>query len=221
MTSLTSPLESSAFDDQMQPIVYVVDDDSTLRAALVSLFRSVHLRVHAFATPDDFSRFERPDAPGCLVLDVRFRGQSGLTLQSEVVKDTSPIPIVFMTGHGDVAMTVKAMKAGAVDFLTKPFRDQDMLDAVAHAIKRDRAQRHAERNVRDLRKRYASLTPRERQVMTYVVSGLMNKQIAQELSLSEITVKIHRKHAMDKMGARSAVELARKSEALGVSLAAC
>jgi RNA polymerase sigma factor (sigma-70 family) len=204
--------------EEAQPVVYVVDDDPTLRNALDSLFRSVGLQVQTFAMPEEFIRFGRIDACSCLVLDVRFQGQSGLNLQSQVMRTDSPIPIVFMTGHGDVEMTVKAMKAGAVDFLAKPFRDQDMLDAVAQAIARDRARRRAERNVKDLRERYESLTPREREVLSYVVAGLMNKQIANELDLSEITVKIHRKHAMDKMDARSVVDLVRKAQALDLPM---
>ncbi|GAB7527417.1 response regulator transcription factor [Paraburkholderia sp. 2C] len=204
--------------EQDPPVVYVVDDDCALRKALGSLFRSVGLQVKTFATPEEFVRFDRIDACSCLVLDVRFQGQSGLNLQREVKRTASPIPIVFMTGHGDVEMTVKAMKAGAIDFLAKPFRDQDMLDAVAHAIELDRARRRAERNLKHLRERYESLTPREREVLSYVVAGLMNKQIAKELGISEVTVKIHRKHAMDKMAARSAVDLVRKAQALNLPM---
>jgi FixJ family two-component response regulator len=213
MTRRRIALDEEDFQE-VQPVVYVVDDDLMLRNALGSLFRSVGLQVQTFASPEEFVRFDRMDACGCLVLDVRFQGQSGLNLQSEVMRMESPIPIVFMTAHGDVEMTVKAMKAGAIDFFAKPFRDQDMLDAVAQAIERDRARRRAERNLKDLRVRYESLTRREREVLSYVVVGLMNKQIAKELNLSEITVKIHRKHAMAKMAARSVVDLVLKAQAL-------
>jgi FixJ family two-component response regulator len=204
--------------EEDRPVVYIVDDDCALCDALKSLFHSVGLQAQTFKTPDDFRRHTRIDAPACLVLDVRFQGQSGLGLQIELTKSERSIPIVFMTGHGDVEMSVKAMKAGAVDFLVKPFRDQDMLDAVAHAIDRDRTRRQVDRNLKDIRDRYDSLTPREREVLSYVVSGLMNKQIADELNISEITVKIHRKNAMYKMDAASAVDLARKAGVLTLSL---
>jgi FixJ family two-component response regulator len=200
------------------PIVYVVDDDDTLRASLGSLFRSVGLRVELFASPDEFSAFLLLDAPSCLVLDVRLQGQSGLTFQSELAKAKRPLPVVFMTGHGDIAMTVKAMKAGALDFLSKPFRDQDMLDAVANALEKDRAHRSGQKSLEALGARYKTLTPREREVLGYVVSGLMNKQIAGEMHLSEITVKIHRGQAMKKMAARSVADLVRKAEALSVPM---
>jgi FixJ family two-component response regulator len=200
------------------PVVYIVDDDDLLRSSLGSLFRSVGLRVELFASPEDFSAFPLLDAPGCLLLDVRFQGQSGLAFQSELAKANHPLPIIFMTGHGDIAMTVKAMKAGALDFLAKPFRDQDMLDAVANALEQDRARRRGHKALEDLRIQYESLTPREREVLGYVVSGLMNKQIASEMNLSEITVKIHRGQAMKKMAARSVADLVRKAEALGVPM---
>ncbi|SAL10503.1 chemotaxis protein CheY [Caballeronia terrestris] len=199
-------------------IVYVVDDDESMRQAVSTLLRSVGLSVETFASAQEFLAFDMPDMPSCLILDVRLKGQSGLAVQEQIAASQLGLPIVFMTAHGDIAMTVKAMKAGAKDFLAKPFRDQDMLDAVAHALKSDEERREANRSVADLRRCYESLTPREREVMAFVVSGLMNKQIAGELNLSEITVKIHRGQAMRKMGARSLADFVKKAEALGVRL---
>ncbi len=198
------------------PIVFVVDDDESVREALRSLFRSVSLKVETFGSAADFLRSELPDVASCLVLDVRLPGVSGLDFQAELAKANIHIPIIFMTGHGDIPMSVQAMKAGAVDFLTKPFRDQDMLDAVAAAIERDRSRRKDEQRLSDVRARFDSLTEREREVMGLVTAGLMNKQIAGELGLSEITVKIHRGHVMRKMAARSLADLVRMAEVLGV-----
>ena len=198
------------------PIVFVVDDDESVREALSSLFRSVSLRVETFGSAADFLRSKLPDVASCLVLDVRLPGVSGLDFQAELAKANIHIPIIFMTGHGDIPMSVQAMKAGAVDFLTKPFRDQDMLDAVAAAIERDRGRRKDEQRLLDVRARFDGLTEHEREVMGLVTVGLMNKQIAGELRLSEITVKIHRGHVMRKMAARSLADLVRMAEALGV-----
>jgi FixJ family two-component response regulator len=199
-----------------QPTVFIVDDDASMLQALGRLFYSVKLRVELFESTQEFLQSERPRAPSCLVLDVRLPGLSGLDFQAELRKADIRIPIVFITGHGDVPMSVRAMKAGAVDFLTKPFRDQDLLDAVAAAILRDRKRLESENAVADLRTNFASLTPREREIMALVASGLMNKQIAGQIDLSEITVKVHRSHLMKKMGARTVADLVRMAEALGV-----
>jgi FixJ family two-component response regulator len=198
------------------PMVYVVDDDESMREAVGMLLRSVGLRVEVFASADQFLAFPAPDVPSCLILDVRLKGQSGLAVQEQIAAGELRVPIIFMTAHGDIAMSVKAMKAGAMDFLAKPFRDQDMLDAVATALDKDEVRRAGDRAVADLRRRYASLTPREREVMAFVASGLMNKQIAAEMKLSEITVKIHRGQAMKKMESRSLADFVLKAEALGV-----
>jgi len=203
--------------DGKERMAYVVDDDESVRLALDGLLRSIGLRVVTFESAQDFLGYPRPDVPSCLILDVRLRGESGLAFQEQIGKSGLRMPIVFMTGHGDIAMTVKAMKAGAVDFLPKPFRDQDMLDAVANALARDGERLAAEQSSAGLRAAYESLTPREREVMAFVVTGLMNKQIAGEMSLSEVTVKIHRGQAMKKMGARSVADLVRKSELLGIA----
>lgn len=198
------------------PIVFVVDDDSSVREALGSLFRSVGLRVGLFASTAEFLKAEQPDSPRCLVLDVRLPGQSGLDFQAGLVQANVHIPIVFMTGHGDIPMTVRAMKAGAIEFLTKPFRDQDMLDAVQHAFERDRARRESDRTASDLKARFATLTQREQEVMILVAAGLMNKQIAAEIGIAEITVKFHRGNVTRKMGARSVADLVRMADLLGV-----
>jgi FixJ family two-component response regulator len=197
-------------------IVFVVDDDPTMRRSLENLMRSVGLRTEAFASAQDFLRRRPPDGPACLVLDVRLPGPSGLDLQTRMAETGLEIPIVFITGHGDVPMSVRAMKAGAVEFLTKPFRDQDLLDAIHQALERDREARAQREEVAVLRRRFASLTPREREVMTHVVAGLLNKQIAGEVGASETTVKIHRHQVMEKMGAGSLAALVRMADRLGV-----
>jgi FixJ family two-component response regulator len=199
-----------------EPTVFVVDDDRSVRDALSSLFRSVGLRVETFASVAELLQSKLPNVASCLVLDVRLPGVSGLEFQTELAKSDIRIPIIFITGHGDIPMSVKAMKAGAVDFLTKPFRDQDMLDAAATAIERDRKRRAAETATADLRAYFQALTPREQEVMAFVTAGLMNKQIAAEMGVSEITVKIHRGHMMKKMGAKSVADLVRMAELLGV-----
>ena len=201
---------------ELQPVVLVIDDDPSLRNALASLFRSVGLRAEVFGSAPEFLQSKLPEAPSCMVLDVRLPGQSGLDFQAELAKANIHIPIIFMTGHGDIPMTVRAMKGGAVDFLAKPFRDQDMLDAVAIAIARDRKRREDEKAMSALRDLFDSLSPREREVLSLVAAGLMNKQIAAEIGIAEITVKIHRGHIMRKMRARSLADLVRMAEALGV-----
>jgi FixJ family two-component response regulator len=197
--------------------VYIVDDDQLLRESLGSLLRSIGLRVELFGSVAEFLGFKRLDVSSCLVLDVRLQGISGLDFQNELVRAKETLPIVFMTGHGDIAMTVKAMKAGAVDFLAKPFRDQDLLDAVALALGKDAEQREASKAIAELRRRYQTLSAREQGVMTLAASGLMNKQIASEVCLSEITVKIHRANVMRKMDARTFAALVRMAEALSVN----
>ena len=208
------PLNRIPLKASSDPIVFIVDDDAALRDALSSLLRSVGLRVETFPSVAAFVQFQRPDAPSCLVLDVRLQGTSGLDFQNELARSNVNLPIVFMTGHGDIAMTVRAMKAGAVDFLAKPFREQDLLDAVNTALEKDRNGRQAYKNFNEIRSRYETLTPREKEIMALAASGLMNKQIAGEIGLSEITVKIHRGHAMRKMGARSFADLVRMAEAI-------
>jgi len=199
-----------------EPIVLVVEDDASMRRALSNLFQSVGLEVELFGSAPEMLQSKLPDVASCLVLDVRLPGLSGLDFQNELAKANIHIPIIFMSGHGDIPMTVRAMKGGAVDFLTKPFRDQDMLDAVVAAIERDRKRREADKIVADLRTRFETLTPREQEILAYVSSGLMNKQIAAQLELAEITVKIHRGHIMRKMGAKSLADLVRRAEALGI-----
>jgi FixJ family two-component response regulator len=196
--------------------VFVVDDDASIRDALKSLFGSVGLQAQAFASAPEFLQAKLPDAPSCLVLDVRLPGLSGLDFQAELAKANIQLPIIFITGHGDIPMTVRAMKAGAVEFLTKPFRDQDLLDAVQVGLDRDRARRNSDKAVSTVRARYDSLTPREQEVIVLVTSGLMNKQIAAEIGVTEVTVKVHRGHVMRKMGAKSLAELVRMADALGI-----
>jgi FixJ family two-component response regulator len=198
-------------------IVFVIDDDESLRDALRTLFGLVGLRAETFAKPADFLTGTLPDVPACIVLDVRLPGISGLEFQTELASADIKIPIIFMTGHGDIPMTVKAMKAGAFEFLTKPFRDQDMLDAVQLALKRDRTRRDAERADAQLRRDFESLSLREREVMALVAAGLMNKQIAGRLEVAEVTVKLHRGSLMRKMNARSVAELARIAQILGIT----
>ena len=198
------------------PVVFVVDDDPAVREALSSLFRSVDLEVELFGSTAAFLQRQRPDGASCLVLDIRLPGVSGLDFQTQLQQANIRIPIIFMTGHGDIPMSVRAMKAGAVDFLAKPFRDQDMLDAVAAALQRDRQAREADDAAASLRASYELLSPREREVMALVTTGLMNKQVAAEIGIAEITVKIHRGHIMKKMGTRSLADLVRISEILGI-----
>ena len=200
-----------------KPVVFVIDDSPSVRDALDSLIRSVHLNVQAFGSIEEFLQFKRPDAPGCIVLDVRLPGLSGLDFQREMAKSNIDLPIIFITGHGDVPMSVRAIKAGAIEFLTKPFRDQDLLDAIYLGIERDRSRRQASAVVAVLRGHFASLTARERQVMLKVASGRPNKQIAAELKLSEVTVKVHRRHVMRKMKAKSLADLVRMADKLSDS----
>jgi FixJ family two-component response regulator len=198
-------------------IVFVVDDDASIRESLKNLIRSVGLRVETLVSAQEFLGSKRPDAPGCLVLDVRLKGLSGLDLQKRMAEVGITVPIIFITGHGDIPMSVQAMKAGAVEFLTKPFRDQDLLDAVQQALERDRKARQERANIEELHSRYRLLTPREREVMALVVAGLLNKQIAGELGTSETTVKIHRHQVIEKMGAGSLADLVRMADKLGIA----
>ncbi len=204
---------------QESPVVYVIDDDDAVRDSLSLLLGTVGIATETFATTGDFMRFERHDSESCLLLDVRLPGMGGLEFQAELHKLHIPIPIIFLTAHADVAMGVQAMKAGAVEFLCKPYREEDLLDAVRSALKRDRAQRRADALLALVRSRFEQLTPRERVVMGHVVTGLMNKQIAALLGVSEITVKVHRAGAMRKMDARSLAELVRMADQLGLTSA--
>jgi FixJ family two-component response regulator len=212
VTDHAKPTRASTDD----PIVRIVDDDPSMRRALTNLFQSVGLEVEAFGSAAEVMDAKPPTAPSCLVLDIRLPGSSGLDLQADLVKANIHTPIIFITGHGDIPMTVRAMKSGAVDFLTKPVRDQDMLDAVQAAIERDRKRRDEEKSISGVRSRFESLSARQRDILGLVASGLMNKQVAAELGLAEITVKIYRGQIMRKMGAKSLADLVRMTEALGI-----
>jgi FixJ family two-component response regulator len=209
----TSPRDVASPED---PVVYVVDDDASVREALRNLIRSVGLRVEVFGSAAEFLQSKLPDVPSCLILDIRLPRLSGLDFQVDLAKAGIHIPIIFMTGHGDIPMTVRAMKAGAVDFLAKPFRDQDMLDAVTAAIERDRNSRKEAKILSELHARFVTLTAREREVMALVTAGLMNKQIAAEIGIAEITVKIHRGQIMRKMAAKSLADLVKMAQALEI-----
>jgi FixJ family two-component response regulator len=197
-------------------VVFVIDDDASLRESLSSLLRSIGLHVELFDSAAQFLKSKHPDVPSCLVLDVRLPGLSGLDFQAELIKNNVHVPIIFITGHGDIPMSVRAMKAGAIEFLTKPVREQDLLDAVQAGLDRDRARRESDKTLTELRSKYDSLTAREQEVIGYVASGLMNKQIAGEIGISEITVKVHRGNLMRKMGAKSLADLVRMVDALGI-----
>ena len=214
LRDIDSDGESESGMSGAQSIVFVVDDDRSVRDGLVDLINSVGMNVKAFASAQEFLQHKRPDAPACLVLDVRLPGLSGLDLRRQLGPSKDAIPVIFITGHGDIPMSVRAMKEGAVEFLTKPFRDQDLLDAIHQALNSDRAARDQRAKAAELRRRYETLTPRERQVMQLVVRGLPNKQIASQLGTSEVTIKIHRGQVMHKMRAESVVELLRMAEAV-------
>jgi FixJ family two-component response regulator len=198
------------------PVVFLVDDDASLRGAVSNLIRSIGLRVEAFASTAEFFAAKRPDAACCLVLDVRLPGVSGLDFQAELARAKIQIPIIFITGHGDIPMTVKAMKAGAVEFLTKPFRDQDLLDAIQIALERSRTNYASEKAISELRAKFDTLTPREQEVMAWVTGGLLNKQVAAEIGVTEITVKVHRGKVTKKMGAKSLADLVKMADILGI-----
>jgi FixJ family two-component response regulator len=201
-----------------QPIVFVIDDDPSVRDALDSLLRSMALRVQLFGSAQEFRDTKRPDAPGCIVLDVRLPGRSGLDLQRDLARSRIHLPIIFITGHGDIPMSARAFKAGAIEFLTKPFRDQELLDAVMLGIRQDRARREEISGGAELQKCFTSLTPREQEVMAGIAAGRPNKQVAAELKLSEVTVKVHRGHVMRKMRAKSLADLVRMADKLQVSM---
>jgi FixJ family two-component response regulator len=212
----SSPEPASGKESVRESIVFIIDDDLSMRRALTNLLQSVGLEVEAFGSASELLRNKLPEVASCLVLDIRLPGLSGLDLQTELAKANVRIPIIFITGHGDIPMTVRAMKGGAIDFLTKPFRDQDLLDAVVGAIDKDRKRRESDKAVASLQALFETLSSREREVLAFVAAGLMNKQIAAELDLAEITVKIYRGHIMKKMGAKSLADLIRMTEALGI-----
>ncbi|MFB9267650.1 response regulator transcription factor [Bradyrhizobium erythrophlei] len=212
-----SPREGRKTEGPTEPIVFVVEDDVSMRRSLTNLFQQVGLDVVTFGSAREMLQSKLPDTVSCLVLDIRLPGLSGLDFQTELAKSNIRIPIIFITGHGDIPMSVRAMKGGAVDFLTKPFRDQELLDAVVAATERDRKRREAEKTVANLRSLFETLSPREQAVLKLVATGLMNKQVAAELGLAEITVKIYRGHVMKKMRARSLADLIRMAETLGIS----
>ena len=205
-----------AIEMMTQPMVFVVDDDASMRGAVSNLIRSVGFQVEAFTSAQEFLASTRPDTPCCLILDVRLPQVSGLDIQAELTKAQIHIPIIFVTGHGDVPMSVKAMKAGAVEFLTKPFRDQDLLDAVKVALERSRVSRTNEKAISELKTKFQTLTPREQQVMAWVTGGYLNKQIAAEIGVTEITVKVHRGNVMRKFGTKSLAELVKMADILGI-----
>ena len=200
------------------PTIVVIDDDASMRKALDNLFKSVGFAVELFASPQEFLQSDRPDRPGCIVLDVRFPGRSGLDMQRDLASANTQLPIIFITGYGDIPMSVRAMKAGAVEFLTKPFRDQDLLDAVGTALEKDRKRRAGDLRLAELQSRFATLTARERQVMSLVVAGRLNKQIAGELGVSEMTVKMHRRQVMRKMQAGGVAQLVRLADQIGIAV---
>jgi FixJ family two-component response regulator len=208
--------QRNGISDQPASIV-VIDDDASVRKALDNLLKSVGFEVELFASPQDFLQSNRPDRPGCIVLDVRFPGRSGLDMQRDLAQVEAQLPIIFITGYGDIPMSVRAMKAGAVEFLTKPFRDQDLLDAVGAALEKDRTRRAGELRLAELRDRFRTLTARERQVLSLVVAGRLNKQIAGELGVSEMTVKMHRRQVMRKMQAGGVAQLVRLADQLGIA----
>jgi FixJ family two-component response regulator len=199
-----------------QPVIFVIDDDASVRTAISSLIRSVGLRAEVFASVPEFLTHKRSRATSCLILDVRLPGVSGLEFQSELAKANAEMPIIFITGHGDIPMTVKAMKAGAVEFLTKPFRDQDLLDAIQVALERARVKEEKDRATSDLKRNFSTLTPREQEVMAWITGGLLNKQVAAEIGVTEITVKVHRGNVMRKMAAKSFADLVRMADLLGI-----
>lgn len=202
--------------NELASIVFVVDDDPSVRRAIKRLVESVGLTVELFGSANEFMSTTHPEVPSCLVLDIRLPGMSGLDFQRELAKSKNEIPAIFITAHGDIPMTVRAMKAGAIEFLTKPFRDQDLLDAIQVALERDRSRRERQADIAILRERLASLTPREREVLPLVVSGLLNKQVAAEIGTTEATIKVHRSQLMRKMGADSLPELVRMAEKIGI-----
>lgn len=212
----SATVKSSSAPVSTDTVVYVIDDDQGVRDALARLFRSVGLQVEIFASATDFLRVKLPTLPSCLIVDVRMPGLSGFQLHEELTRAQVLVPIIFITGHGDIPMTVRAMKAGAVDFIPKPFRDQDMLDAVTLAIERDRARLYDERAQNRTKQLYDRLTAREQEIMAHVTTGLMNKQVAANVGISEVTVKIHRMHAMQKMNAKSFADLVRMADILGI-----